>query len=83
VPQRRQFPRSSRSRQWAVIGTVGGAAVNLAFIEQYHGLARGHFTVRRVERVFGFEAVRAEYDQLKAVKLRQPVQIAAMSQGTC
>jgi hypothetical protein len=31
----------------AVLGAVGGAAVNLAFIEQYHGLARGHFTVRR------------------------------------
>lgn len=48
----------------AIIGAVGGAAVNLAFIEQYHGLARGHFTVRRLERVYGAEAVRAEYDQL-------------------
>jgi EcsC protein family len=65
----------------AVIGAVGGAAVNLAFIEQYHGLARGHFTVRRLERVYGAEAVRAEYDQLKAAEPRQPVQIAAMSQG--
>ena len=65
----------------AVIGAVGGAAVNLAFIEQYHGLARGHFTVRRLERVYGAEAVHAEYDQLKAAELRQPVQIADMSQG--
>ena len=65
----------------AVIGAIGGAAVNLAFIEQYHGLARGHFTVRRLERVYGAEAVRAEYDQLKAAELRQPVQIAAISQG--
>jgi EcsC protein family len=58
----------------AVIGAVGGAAINFAFIEQYHGLARGHFTVRRLERVYGAEAVRAEYDQLKAAELRQPVQ---------
>ena len=64
----------------AVIGAVGGAAVNLAFIEQYRGLARGHFTVRRLERVYGAEAVRTEYDQLKAAKLRQPVRIADMSQ---
>jgi hypothetical protein len=63
----------------AVIGAVGGAAVNLAFIEQYQGLARGHFAVRRLERVYGAETVRAEYDRLKA-ELRQPVQIAAMSQ---
>jgi EcsC protein family len=54
----------------AVIGAVGGAAVNLAFIEQYHGLARGHFTVRRLERLYGAEALRAEYDQLKAAELR-------------
>jgi hypothetical protein len=54
----------------AVIGAVGGAAVNLAFIEQYHGLARGHFTVRRLERVYGAAAVRAGYDQLKAAELR-------------
>lgn len=60
----------------AVIGAVGGAAVNLAFIEQYHGLARGHFTVRRLERVYGAEAVRAEYDQLKAAEPRQPVPIS-------
>ena len=65
----------------AVIGAVGGTMVNLAFIEQYHGLARGHFTVRRLERVYGAEAVRAEYDQLKAGELRQPVQTADMSQG--
>ena len=40
-----RVPGSGRYR------AVGGAAVNLAFIEQYHGLARGHFTVRRLERV--------------------------------
>ena len=53
----------------AVIGAVGGAVVNFAFIEQYHSLARGHFTVRRLERVYGAEAVRAEYDQLKTAEL--------------
>ena len=60
----------------AIIGAVGGAVVNLAFIEQYYGLARGHFTVRRLERVYGAEAVRAEYDQLKVAELRQPAHIA-------
>jgi hypothetical protein len=63
----------------AVIGAAGGAAVNLAFIEQYHGLARRHFAVRRLERAYGAEAVRSEYDQLKAAQIRQPVQIVAMS----
>jgi hypothetical protein len=64
----------------AVIAAVGVTAINLAYlayIEQYHGLARGHFTVRRLECVYGAEAVRAEYDESKAAELRQPVQIAA------
>jgi hypothetical protein len=60
----------------AIIGAVGGAVVNLAFIEQYYDLARGHFTVRRLERVYGAEAVRAEYDQIKVAELRQPAHIA-------
>jgi EcsC protein family len=50
----------------AVVGAVGGAAVNLAFAEHFQGVARGHFTVRRLERVYGAELVRAEYDRLKS-----------------
>jgi hypothetical protein len=49
----------------AVVGAVGGAAVNFAFIEHFQDIARGHFTVRRLERVYGAEIVRAEYDRLK------------------
>ena len=49
----------------AVVGAVGGAAVKLAFIEHFQGVARGHFTVRQLERVYGAEIVRAEYDRLK------------------
>ena len=48
-----------------MVGAVGGAAVNLAFIEHFQDVARGHFTVRRLERVYGAEIVRAEYDRLK------------------
>src|SRR6202040_3911359 len=49
----------------AVIGAVGGAAVNLAFIEHFQDIARGHFTVRRLERVYSAEIVRVEYGRLK------------------
>ena len=50
----------------AVVGAVGGAAVNLAFIEHFQDVARGHFTVRRLERVYGAELVQAEYGRLKS-----------------
>ena len=36
-----------------VVGALGGAAVNYAFIEHFQEVARGHFTVRRLERVYG------------------------------
>ena len=41
-----------------VVGALGGAAVNAAFLAHYRELAAAHFTVRRMERVFGAEAVR-------------------------
>jgi len=50
----------------AVIGAFGGAAVNLAFIEHFQDVARGHFTVRRLERAYGAAPVRAEYERVKA-----------------
>ena len=47
-----------------VVGAAGGAAVNYAFAEHFQSLAFGHFTVRRLERLYGGELVRAEYDRL-------------------
>jgi hypothetical protein len=47
-----------------IIGAAGGAAVNYAFAEHFQSLAYGHFTVRRLERRYGGEIVRAEYDRL-------------------
>jgi hypothetical protein len=51
-----------------VIGAVGGAAINLAFAEHFQSIARGHFTVRRLERAYGAEAVRFEYERLRNEK---------------
>src|SRR5271154_7602662 len=45
-----------------VVGAVGGAAVNYAFIEHFQDIARGHFTVRRLERLYGKEKIHSEYD---------------------
>jgi len=49
-----------------VVGAFGGAAINLAFTEHFQVVARGHFTVRRLERVYGAELVQAEYGRLKS-----------------
>jgi len=48
-----------------VIGAVGGALINSYFIDHYQDLARAHFTVRRLERQYGSEAVRQIYQRLQ------------------
>jgi hypothetical protein len=47
-----------------VVGALGGAAVNYAFIEHFQDVARGHFTVRRLERLYGKDKIRMEYDRI-------------------
>ncbi len=49
-----------------IIGAFGGAAINLAFLRHFQELAHGHFMVRRLERSYGQETVRAEYERLAA-----------------
>jgi EcsC protein family len=53
----------------AVLGALGGAAINLAFIEHFQEIARGHFTVRRLERVYGPDLIRGEYEKLKWARI--------------
>ena len=50
-----------------VVGAAAGAAVNLAFLEHFRGIARAHFTVRRLERQYGAAPVRAAYEALRPV----------------
>jgi hypothetical protein len=48
-----------------VIGAFGGAVVNYVFIDHFQSIAHGHFSVRRLERIYGKEAVHVEYDRLR------------------
>lgn len=47
-----------------IIGAAGGSVVNVLFIDHFQDMARGHFTVRRLERIYSPEVVRAEYERL-------------------
>jgi EcsC protein family len=46
-----------------IVGAAGGAAVNALFIRHFQDTARAHFTVRRLEREHGTDAVRAAYQE--------------------
>jgi hypothetical protein len=47
-----------------VVGAFGGAAINTLFIDHFQDMGRGHFIVRRLERLHGQEEVRRLYEEL-------------------
>ena len=44
-----------------VLGAVGGATVNVIFMNHFQRVARGHFAIRRLERQYGPNVVRQLY----------------------
>ncbi len=51
-----------------VVGAVGGLSLNVLFTTYFQRLAEGHFTVRRLERKYGPEVVRQEYERARALR---------------
>jgi hypothetical protein len=47
-----------------ILGAGTGSLINLIFMEHFQDIARAHFTVRRLERLYGPELTRAEYEKL-------------------
>src|SRR5690554_2247642 len=47
-----------------IIGAVSGAAVNALFTNFYQDMARGHFTVMRLEEKYGPEQIKAAYQAI-------------------
>lgn len=54
-----------------VIGAFGGATVNMIFMDHFQRIARGHFTIRRLERIYGVEPIRVIYHQHLTASLRR------------
>ena len=55
-----------------IVGAVAGAAINAAFAQHFQALARAHFQVRRLERTYGAELIRAEYETILAAGREAP-----------
>lgn len=53
-----------------IIGAIGGGLINMLFIDHFQDVAEAHFTVRRLERQYGEQQVRQEYERL-AERLRR------------
>jgi hypothetical protein len=59
-----QVSQKAAAMMVPIIGAAGGALVNTLFIHHFQDMARGHFTVRRLERVYGEAVVGAAYRAL-------------------
>jgi hypothetical protein len=44
-----------------IIGALGGATVNVVFMDHFQKVARGHFIIRRLERKYGMDTIRSLY----------------------
>jgi hypothetical protein len=50
-----------------VVGAVGGLTLNVLFSQHFQSLAEGHFIIRRLERKYGSEAVRQDYELVRSL----------------
>jgi len=49
-----------------ILGAVGGATVNVLFMDHFQRIAQGHFTLRRLERPYCGAIIRQHYAELAA-----------------
>lgn len=64
-----------------VIGAVGGAAVNVIFMDYFQRIAKGHFIVRRLERIYGTDVIQRLYREQLAASGKQPSRPSASVHG--
>ena len=55
-----------------LFGAAGGALLNTIFIDHFQKMAHGHFIVRRLERSYGRETVRAAYESVATLHEEAP-----------
>ena len=55
-----------------VVGAATAAAINVAFLDHYHHVARYHFGLRQLERRWGGSVVRARYERTAQALLADP-----------
>lgn len=59
-----QVGEQAAAKAVPIVGAVLGAAINTIFIEHFQEMAHGHFTVRRLERLYGPAAVKLAYERV-------------------
>jgi EcsC protein family len=56
-----------------IAGAVGGLTLNVLFTHHFQSIAEGHFVVRRLERKYGTEAIRRDYERARSLPVNLSV----------
>jgi hypothetical protein len=59
-----QVSRKAAATAVPIIGAATGAIINTLSIDHFQNISRGHFCVRRLERIHGKAGERAAYDKI-------------------
>ena len=59
-----QVTEKAAAQALPIIGAAGGALINNLFMSHFQNMARAHFTVRRLERTYSPESIKADYYDL-------------------
>jgi EcsC protein family len=59
-----QVTEKAAAQAIPAIGAAGGAIINTIFIDHFQDMAKGHFIVRRLEKIYGKEIIKAAYEEL-------------------
>src|SRR5262249_9044951 len=62
-----QVSEKAAAQAVPVVGAAGGAILNWLFISHFQQMAQGHFTIRRLERLYPSELVEARYRDIGGV----------------
>ena len=65
---RRQIETQAAAEAALDIGAHYTSAVKLLLIDHFSDIARGHFVVRRLERLYGMQEVRAPYERIRVLR---------------
>ncbi len=59
-----QVTQKAAAQAIPAIGAAGGAIINTLFIDHFQDMAKGHFIIRKLERLYGYDIVKNAYDSL-------------------
>lgn len=48
-----------------VVGAVSGGVINVMFMSHFQEMAKGHFSIKRLEKKYGLEVVRQKYEAME------------------